>query len=127
MTEKAPASHKPGAVPCQCHRDALGSTLVELYGVEVGHTDVPAWVSASSGTFVPWLIVQDRRVFNIPGTIETMPINTAPQTLLCDLDSKQVCTSGSFCQTHPNHPRSPASLGLGFTICLILLNSDAWK
>lgn len=114
-------------MPCQCHHAALGPTLVEPYGVELCHMDVPAWVSTSSGTFAPRLIAQDRMALNLQGTTVTLLINMALETLLCYLDPEQGCTSGSFCQTHPNHPRSPACLGLSSTISPILLSSHVWK
>lgn len=85
------------------------------------------WASTSSGTFVPWLIVQDRTAHNLQGTTVMLLINAALQTLLHDLDPKQIYISLSFRQTHPNHPRSPACLGLVSAVCLILLNSYAWE
>lgn len=97
-------SDKDGAVPCQHHHPTRD--LVELHPL-----DVPAWISPSSGTFVPWLVSQDRMALSFQGAV-TLQKNAALQTLLCDLHPKQIRTSSSLCQTHPNHPRSPACLRL---------------
>lgn len=100
-------SDKDGAVPCQRHHTAVGSMLVELCP-----PDVPAWISPISATFVPWLVFQDKMALSLRGAIVTLLKSTALHTLLRDLHPKQICSSSSFCQTHPNHPRSPACLGL---------------
>lgn len=57
-------------------------------------------------------VSQDKMALSLWGAIVTLLKSTALHTLLRDLHPKQICSSSSFCQTHPHHPRSPVCLGL---------------